>query len=92
MASPIPPPRIAFDELSVVFGATRAVDRFQLEAQPGEVIGLLGHNGAGKSTIVNVATGAVPWTTGTVTIDGAEIAHGSSPRQIAKLGDRKSVV
>ena len=86
MASPIPPPRIAFDELSVVFGATRAVDRFQLEAQRGQVIGLLGHNGAGKSTIVNVATGAVPWTTGTVTIDGAEIAHGSSPRQIAKLG------
>ena len=79
-------PRIAFDALTVDFGATRAVDQFTMSAGAGEIIGLLGHNGAGKSTIVNVATGAVPWTAGTISIDGAEIRLGSSPREIAQIG------
>ncbi|HKP05615.1 MAG TPA: sugar ABC transporter ATP-binding protein [Microbacterium sp.] len=79
-------PRIAFDALTVDFGATRAVDQFTMSAVPGEIIGLLGHNGAGKSTIVNVATGAVPWTAGTISIDGEEIRVGSTPREIARIG------
>ena len=79
-------PRIAFDALTVDFGATRAVDQFTMSATPGEIIGLLGHNGAGKSTIVNVATGAVAWTAGMISIDGEEIRPGSTPREIAKIG------
>ena len=79
-------PRIEFDALTVDFGTTRAVDQFTLDAVPGEIIGLLGHNGAGKSTIVNVATGAVQWTEGSIRIDGEDIVQGSTPRDIARVG------
>ncbi|MDR2373565.1 MAG: sugar ABC transporter ATP-binding protein [Bifidobacteriaceae bacterium] len=78
--------RFGLRDLTVEFGATRAVNKVTLEIQPGEIVGLLGHNGAGKSTIVNVASGALAWTSGQIRIDGAPIPRGSSPRSIAELG------
>ncbi|MEV8273058.1 sugar ABC transporter ATP-binding protein [Microbacterium sp. NPDC077184] len=81
-----PPPRISFEGLTVDFGASRAVDHVTLSAVPGEIIGLLGHNGAGKSTVVNVATGAIGWTSGEIRIDGEPIPAGSTPRDIARIG------
>ncbi|MDR2565207.1 MAG: sugar ABC transporter ATP-binding protein [Bifidobacteriaceae bacterium] len=87
-APPVPPAagRFGLRQLTVEFGATRAVDGVTLEVQPGEIVGLLGHNGAGKSTIVNVSSGALAWTSGEIRIDGAPVQRGASPRAMAELG------
>lgn len=78
--------RVTFQNLTVEFGATKAVHDFTLTMRPGEIVGLLGHNGAGKSTVLNVATGAVKPSGGHFAIDGVEVPKGSSPREFAELG------
>ncbi|MGO7465233.1 hypothetical protein ACCS53_38470, partial [Rhizobium ruizarguesonis] len=45
---------IAVDGAKVSFGAVRALDGVTLRVMPGECVGLVVHNGAGKSTIVSV--------------------------------------
>lgn len=52
------------------YGPVAALDGFSLSAQPGEIIGLVGHNGAGKSTFVEIVSALVRPDRGTVTIDG----------------------
>lgn len=49
------------------FGATQALDRIDLDVRPGEVVALLGENGAGKSTIGNIIAGTFPSDTGHMT-------------------------
>lgn len=78
-------PRLAFDDVTVDFGVTRALDGVDLSFAPGEIVGLLGHNGAGKSTLVNVATGAVRATGGRMLVDGEQVSA-DTPRQAAELG------
>jgi len=51
-----------------------AVDGVSLELHRGEVLGLLGHNGAGKSTTLQMLTGALPPDSGTVTICDFDLA------------------
>ncbi|MEP3431146.1 MAG: sugar ABC transporter ATP-binding protein [Roseibium sp.] len=50
----------------MAFGAVRALDGVSLTISPGECVGLIGHNGAGKSTAVNVINGGLTPTGGTV--------------------------
>jgi ABC-2 type transport system ATP-binding protein len=52
------------------YGQVTALDGFDLEVAPGEIVGLIGHNGAGKSTFVSIVTGLARAGSGTVTIDG----------------------
>jgi ABC-2 type transport system ATP-binding protein len=52
------------------FGEVRALDGFTLDVAAGEIAGLVGHNGAGKSTFVDVLCGLVRPDHGTVTIGG----------------------
>ncbi|MCI1254291.1 MAG: sugar ABC transporter ATP-binding protein [Bifidobacterium tibiigranuli] len=78
--------RFQMDSVVVDFGVNRAIDHVTMDIQPGEIVGLLGHNGAGKSTILNLASGAIRWTAGSVRIDGQEIANGSTPRDFSQAG------
>jgi len=55
------------------YGSFCAVDDISFEIQKGEVVGFLGPNGAGKSTTMNIITGFLSSTSGTVTIGGADI-------------------
>lgn len=55
------------------YGANRAVDNVSFTVNQGEILGFLGPNGAGKSTTMNILTGYLSATEGTVTIDGHEI-------------------
>lgn len=50
-----------------------AVDRVSFSIGRGETVGLLGANGAGKSTIMNIIAGCTAMTSGTVTVDGLDI-------------------
>jgi ABC-2 type transport system ATP-binding protein len=51
-----------------------AVDQVSFEIGQGEIVGLLGHNGAGKTTIMKVMTGYLEPTAGSIEIDGLDIA------------------
>src|ERR1700722_5224544 len=52
------------------FGDTAALDGFDLAVEAGEIAGLVGHNGAGKSTFARVTAGLVTPGAGTVRVDG----------------------
>lgn len=78
-------PRIAFQDVTVDFGATRALDGITFAIEPGEVVGLLGHNGAGKSTVINVAAGVIRPTGGHYEVDDEPVLH-ANPAAVAARG------
>lgn len=51
----------------------KAVDDLNVVCYPGEIVGLLGHNGAGKSTTLKCITGVLPYSSGRITINGFDI-------------------
>ena len=55
------------------YGARRALDGFDLTIEPGEIAGLVGHNGAGKTTFVEVVTGLVRPDSGRVSVGGIDV-------------------
>lgn len=71
-----PPHRSVLDvtDVAVRFGEVRALDGVSLSLRGGECVGLVGHNGAGKSTIVSVINGALAPHRGSVGADGAALA------------------
>lgn len=64
---------IEVKDLVKQYGSFRAVDHLSFTVEKGQVYGFLGPNGAGKSTTMNMITGYIPATEGTVTIDGHDI-------------------
>ena len=63
-------PAIVSRDLTKDYGPIRAVDGLSFEVADGEVYALLGHNGAGKSTTVEILEGHRPRTSGDVTVLG----------------------
>ncbi|RZP21518.1 MAG: ABC transporter ATP-binding protein [Burkholderiaceae bacterium] len=61
---------ISVTNLSRSYGSTLAVDSVSFKITNGEVVGLLGHNGAGKTTIMKMITGFIEPSSGTVEVDG----------------------
>ena len=55
------------------YGPHTAVDHANFRIEKGEIVGFLGPNGAGKSTTMNILTGYLSSTEGTVTVDGLDI-------------------
>lgn len=71
---------VQFDGLAVEarelvrdFGTFRAVDRVSFDVKPGEIFGLLGANGAGKTTVIKMLTGILPPTGGKGWVAGADM-------------------
>jgi len=64
------PPVLAVAGLVKLYGDTAALDGFELTVAPGEIAGLIGHNGAGKTTFVEVVTGLVRPDAGRVQVAG----------------------
>lgn len=62
-------------DVKVSFGAVKALDGVSLAIMPGECVGLVGHNGAGKSTIVSVINGGLSPHQGTILGEGELIAR-----------------
>ncbi len=57
------------------FGAFRAVDGVSFQVAPGEIFGLLGANGAGKTTVIKMLTGILAPTAGNGNVAGADMHH-----------------
>ena len=67
------------------FGGLVALEDLDLEVHRGEILGLIGPNGSGKTTFFNVVTGIYPASAGRVEFDGLEITR-YSPQQVYRAG------
>jgi D-xylose transport system ATP-binding protein len=78
-------PLISFRSVSKSYGAVRALDDASLSIEAGEVVALVGDNGAGKSTFIKVMSGTVIPDTAEITVEGkpVKIHH---PNDAAQLG------
>ena len=65
------------------YGDHTAVDHLTFTAPKGQILGFLGPNGAGKSTTMNIITGYMSATEGTVTVDGVDIYE--EPEKVKKM-------
>jgi branched-chain amino acid transport system ATP-binding protein len=78
-------PLIALEALTVRYGEIEAVHGISLAVEAGEVVTLLGANGAGKSTTLRAISGLAKPASGDIRFEGRSIA-GLSPEAIVKLG------
>jgi rhamnose transport system ATP-binding protein len=67
-------PAVAVDRVTKRFGGITAVSDVSFTMAPGEVVALVGENGAGKSTIKNLLAGIVKPDSGSIVVNGVEIA------------------
>ncbi|MCZ8178051.1 MAG: sugar ABC transporter ATP-binding protein [Rhizobium sp.] len=75
-------PVVSVSDVRVSFGAVKALDGVTLEISAGECVGLVGHNGAGKSTIVNVINGGLTPHEGSI-----RFGHGAAGQGIKAARD-----
>lgn len=75
--------------LSLSFGGVVAADAISFDLMPGERLAVVGQNGAGKTTFINICTGYLKPASGQVFFDGVEIT-GHSPRAITRRGIGRS--
>ncbi len=78
-------PLLKVSNLSKYFGGVQAVNNVSFELMEGELLGFIGPNGSGKTTIVNLITGFVKPTGGEVIYRGQDIT-GRPPYKIVRLG------
>ncbi|SEF34930.1 ABC transporter ATP-binding protein [Variovorax sp. NFACC27] len=78
-------PLLDVRDLSRRFGGLKAVEGLSLEVGQGEIVGLLGPNGSGKTTALNLISGALRPDRGSVKLDGLETA-GAPNFKVARLG------
>ncbi|SEB76441.1 amino acid/amide ABC transporter ATP-binding protein 2, HAAT family [Nitratireductor aquibiodomus] len=76
---------LTVQSLQVQYGAVNAVRGIDLEVREGEIIALLGANGAGKSSTLNALVGLAPASAGTITFRGQDVT-GSASERFASLG------
>jgi ABC-type branched-subunit amino acid transport system ATPase component len=69
------PARLDMADIGVSFGGVRAVDGADLSAEPGAIVGLIGPNGSGKTTMLDVISGLVSPQQGSVLLDGESLVE-----------------
>lgn len=85
MSSPI----LIAKNVNLAFGGVIAADHIDFELEQGERLAVIGQNGAGKTTFINICTGYLKPNSGQIFFNGHEIT-GLSPRQIVRLGMGRS--
>ena len=73
------------DNLQVYYGAIHALQGVSFNLEKGEIVALIGANGAGKSTVLNTVSGILRPREGSVTFEGQEI-HTTPPQDIVRKG------
>lgn len=82
---------IEFHNVSKSFGEKKILDKFNYNFQPGERIGIIGKNGTGKSTYLNILTGAIPPDSGKITI-GETVKFGYYTQDGIQVKEGKKVI
>ena len=72
-------------DLEVCYGVIRAIKGISFEVNQGEVIALIGANGAGKTTILHTITGLVPAKSGSILFEGKELTK-TPAHKIVSMG------
>ena len=75
----MPAPVIHASGLRRVFGDLVAIDGLSLAVEPGEIFGLVGPDGAGKTTTMRMLTGILPPSGGSATVAGCDVARQAEP-------------
>ena len=81
---------LEINSLSVTYGKPDqsrglALEQVSLSVQPGEILVVIGPNGAGKSTLIRAVSGALPVLSGSVAVNGMDLAHLSSNQRARRL-------
>lgn len=76
-------------DLTRTFGAVVAAKDLNVCIEQGEIVGVIGSNGAGKTTFINMVTGYLPPSSGDILFDGYSVL-GRRPRSITRLGMARS--
>jgi branched-chain amino acid transport system ATP-binding protein len=85
VAQPDREPVLSLEAVSKAFGGLRAVDQLTFDVLRGEICGLIGPNGSGKTTVLNLISGALAPDSGRIRFAGLDIA-GLPPHRIARAG------
>jgi branched-chain amino acid transport system ATP-binding protein len=78
-------PLLELDDVHTFYGNIAALKGISLTVEEGEIVTLIGSNGAGKSTTLRSISGLTPPRQGSVSFDGKEIAE-TAPQDIVRLG------
>lgn len=74
---------VQFDQVTKRYGGTVALDHLSLDIHDGEIFGLIGHNGAGKSTTIKCLTSIIAPDEGQITVGGLDLAsHRNEVKQM----------
>lgn len=76
---------LQLSKLSKSFGGLKALDELSFAIEPGQILGLIGPNGSGKTTTVNIITGIYPPSAGSVAFGGQDVT-GKKPHQMLRTG------
>jgi branched-chain amino acid transport system ATP-binding protein len=78
-------PKLAAAKVTAGYGDVQVLWDLTLQIQAGEIVAIVGSNGAGKSTFMRVASGLVPLRSGTLTVDGRDMSR-ASPADLVRAG------
>ncbi len=76
---------LVLDKVSVSYGRVEALHGISLEVRKGEIVALIGANGAGKSTTLRAISGVLRPTSGQILFDGRNLT-GMAPERVASVG------
>lgn len=83
---------IEFQQASVTYpGGVEALRRVDLKIEPGQMVVIVGLSGAGKSTLIRTINGLVPLSSGSVLVDGEDVAQARS-RQLRTIRSRVGMI
>ena len=78
---------LSLESITKNYGSKRALDSVDLELSGGKIVGLLGPNGSGKTTMIKIIVGIMRQSSGVVKIDGNEPSE-ITKRMVAYLPDK----
>ena len=77
--------QLRLTDVNLRFGGIRVLSDVGFDVEPGQILGLVGPNGAGKTSLFNCISGHYRPSSGSITIDGAEVL-GNAPATLARHG------
>jgi branched-chain amino acid transport system ATP-binding protein len=78
-------PVLKVSNLKKAYGAIQAVGGVSFEVMPGEIFGVIGPNGSGKTTMFNSVLGQIKPDEGTIALNGKDVTH-AGPLELSRLG------